>query len=194
VSHKLTIALVLAFGSACGGGRHSDAAPADSRPAAQAAASPQEAGTAALTKTTVTLYVPSASDDRLVAERREIIETPRPADRGAQILSALLDGPESAAALPLAPDGTMLHRLWVRDDGTAYADFSEQLTQGLAGSSEEILTLYAIVDSLAMNVPEIKTVAVLINGRERETLGGHIDVRRPLPPDPTLVANAPSKE
>jgi hypothetical protein len=64
----------------------------------------------------------------------------------------------------------------------------------LAGSSEEILTLYAIVDSLAMNVPEIKTVAVLINGRERDTLGGHIDVRRPLPPDPTLVANAPSKE
>jgi len=81
----------------------------------------------------------------------------------------------------------------VRDDGNAYADFSEDL-MGVAtgGSSDEILTVYAIVDSLAANVPEIRRVGILVAGRERETLG-HLDLRRPLPPDLTLVAAAPAK-
>lgn len=167
-------------------------APAPAASGESPAAPPAE--DAPLAKATVTVYFPSASRDGLTGETREIIATPRPADRGAQILSALLDGPEGDDALPLAREGTTLNRLWVRADGTAYADFSEELIQGLSGSSEEILTIYAIVDSLAMNVAEIKSVAVLINGRERDTLGGHIDARRPLPPDPTLVATAPGKE
>ena len=191
----LALGLSLVASAACGGGNRSAESPAPETPAAAAAApSPPEAGNTALTKSTVTLYFPSATDDRLVPETRGIIETPRPADRGAQILSALLDGPEGKDALPLAPDGTTLRRLWVRDDGTAYADFSAQLTEGLAGSSDEILRLYAIVDSLTMNVPEIRRVGVLIDGRERDTLGGHIDVRRPVGPDPSLVPSTPTKE
>jgi spore germination protein GerM len=186
VALPLALALV---GAACGGGNRSAESAAPEAPAATAAPQP-ESEQAPLAKTTVTLYFPSAIDDRLVAEPRAIIETPRPADRGAQILSALLDGPEGDGALPLAPDGTTLRRLWVRDDGTAYADFSAQLAEGLSGSSDEILRLYAIVDSLTMNVPEIRKVGVLIDGRERETLGGHIDVRRPVGPDASLVASA----
>lgn len=190
IRSRTALLLVLALGAACGGGSSSredrnDQAP----PSGSAAPGDVDAGSGEpLAKATVNLYFPSASAERLVAERREIIETPRPADRGAQILAALLEGPQSSEALPAVPEGTTLYRLWVRDDGTAYADFSGELAQGLAGSSQEILTLYAIVDSLAMNVPEIKRVAVLVNGRERETLGGHVDVRRPLPPEPDLVA------
>lgn len=139
----------------------------------------------------VTLYFPSASDDKLVGEPRDIVATGRPAERAAQIVSALIAGPQSAAGLPAVPAGTSLHRLWVRDDGTAYADFSDALTKGMSGGvSDEILTLYAIVDSLALNVPEIQRVAILIDGRERDTLGGHIDVRLPLPPDRSLVPAA----
>ncbi|HEX4826054.1 MAG TPA: GerMN domain-containing protein [Candidatus Polarisedimenticolaceae bacterium] len=194
MSRALALGLTLLAAVACGGGNRNAGAPSPETPSAPPASPPPAAEAAPLAKSTVTLYFPSATDDRLVAESRAIIETPRPADRGAQILAALLDGPEGEGALPFAPDGTTLRRLWVRDDGTAYADFSSGLADGLAGSSEEILRLYAIVDSLTTNVPEIKRVGILIDGRERETLGGHVDVRRPIGPDASLVATAGKKE
>jgi spore germination protein GerM len=182
--------LALLFLAACGGGQGtpSTPAPAASSPESQASA---ESGASPLAKASVTLYFPSAAGDTLEAETREIVDTKRPADRGAQILAALLEGPQSKAALPAVPSGTTLRKLWVRDDGNAYADFSEELASGLTGgSADEILTVYAIVDSLTSNIPSIRRVGILVAGRERETLGGHLDVRRPLPPDPSLAPQA----
>src|SRR6185369_12205456 len=105
-------------------------------------------------------------------ETRDIVDTKRPADRGAQILAALIDGPHTEGALPAVPPGTTLRHLWVRDDGNAYADFSEELLGGTnAGSWDEILTVYAIVDSLTENVPTIRRVGILVAGQERQTFG-----------------------
>ena len=164
--------------------------PADA--AADAAAAPQDP--APLAKAIVTLYFPSAAGDTLVVETREIVETKLPADRGAQIVAALIDGPQTDGALPALPEGTMLRRLWVENDGNAYADFSEELATGATGgSADEILTVYAIVDSLTTNVPEIRRVGILVAGRERETLG-HLDLRRPLPPDLSLAPPAAPTE
>ena len=144
--------------------------------------------------TTVTIYFPSATADGLVAEKREIVETKGAADRGAQILAALLEGPKSEGALSAVPAGTTLRKLWVRDDGSAYADFSEELTSGFkGGSADEILTVFAIVDSLTANVPAIRRVGILVAGRECETFG-HLDLRRPLLPDLTLAAVAKPTE
>jgi spore germination protein GerM len=134
------------------------------------------------------LYFPSETSDGLGTETREIVDTARSADRGTQIVAALIEGPKSEGLRPAVPPGTTLRQLWVRDDGNAYADFSEELAQGAGGgSSDEILTVYAIVDSLAANVPAIHRVGILVAGRERDTLG-HLDLRRPLPADMTLVA------
>jgi spore germination protein GerM len=146
---------------------------------------PQSEQAEPLAKATVTLYFPSAGGDLLTAETREIVDTKRPADRGAQIVAALLEGPKSEGALPAVPPGTTLRQLWVRDDGNAYADFSEELMTGAnAGSADEILTVYAIVDSLTQNVSEIRKVGILVAGRERETFG-HLDLSHPIPPDLT---------
>ena len=158
------------------------------------AAAAQSGDAAPLAKASVTLYFPSAEGDTLAAETREIVDTKRPADRGAQIVAALLDGPRTEGALPAFPQGTTLRQLWVRDDGNAYADFSEELASGATGgSADEILTLYAIVDSLTENVPAIRRVGILVAGRERDTLG-HLDIRRPLPPDLSLAPQAKATE
>jgi len=184
--------------SACSGGERTASAPAPApeqvaTPPQGEAAPPSTEDTAPLAKASVTLYFPSASLDGLAVETREIVDTKRPADRGAQILAALIDGPRTEGTLPAVPQGTTLRQLWVRDDGNAYADFSEELATGASGgSADEILTIYAIVDSLTANVPAIRRVGILVAGRERETLG-HLDLRRPLPPDLTLVAAAPAK-
>jgi len=183
----LAAALSVASLLACRGKERTQPEPVPASPP-ESVAAPAPQDEAPLAKATVTLYFPSAAGDMLAVETREIVDTKRPADRGAQIVAALLDGPKTEGALPAVPRGTTLRQLWVRDDGNAYADFSEELLAGTnAGSSDEILTVYAIVDSLTANVPAIHKVGILVAGRERDTFG-HLDLRRPLPPDLTLAA------
>jgi spore germination protein GerM len=184
------VAIVAVAGSCRGTNRAAPEPEAARAPQAEASSEGAPAIAAPLGKATVTLYFPSAEGEGLVAETREIVDTARPVDRGTQILAALLEGPRSDKALPAVPEGTTLRQLWVRDDGNAFADFSEELARGEnAGSHDELLTVYAIVDSLTANVPAIRRVGILIAGKERETLG-HLDLRRPLPADLTLAAKA----
>jgi spore germination protein GerM len=193
---SLALGLVVSL-PACGGAERTPKAQAqepspvaaavpEASPGSDATPRPEEA--APLAKASVTLYFPSASGDALTVETREIVETKLAADRGAQIVAELIEGPKSEGALPVFPEGTTLRRLWVESDGNAYADFSEELETGATGgSSDEILTIYSVVDSLTANVPEIRRVGFLVAGRERETLG-HLDLRRPLPPDLSLAS------
>ena len=180
------IAGLIAIAASCDGRERPAAVPAAAAPPQDAAAG--AAGEAApLGRSTVTLYFPSATGNGLATETREIVDTARPADRGTQIVAALLDGPKSDGLLPAVPSGTTLRQLWVREDGNAYVDFSEELAQGTSGgSADEILTVYAIVDSLTANVPAIRRVGILVAGREHDTFG-HLDLRRPLSADLTLA-------
>jgi spore germination protein GerM len=93
------------------------------------------------------------------------------------------------------PPGTRLRQIYVLEDGTAYVDFSVDLRDGISGGSmEEILTVYSIVDSVALNVPEIQRVGILINGEPVESLNGHLDLRYPLSPDLSLIVDAEAFE
>jgi len=196
VTHRVFAPLALLFVAllpACGGQSKTVPEPVPASPPEDAAAAPAK-DTLPLAKSSVTIYFPSTAGDQLAAETREIVDTKRPADRGAQILAALLDGPKTEGALPAVPPGTTLRQLWVRDDGNAYADFSEELVSGATGgSADEILTVYAIVDSLTENIPAIRRVGILVAGRARETLG-HLDLRRPLPPDLSLAPQPQATE
>ncbi len=188
------VALLLALLPACGGQNKPASEPVSATPPTEDVAPPQPQDEAPLAKAMVTLYFPSANGDALAAETREIVDTKRPADRGAQILAGLLEGPRTEGALPVFPQDTTLRQLWVRDDGNAYADFSEQFLSGATGgSADEILTVYAIVNSLTENVPAIRRVGILVAGSERAAFG-HLDLRRPLPPDLTLVETAKATE
>ena len=146
----------------------------------------------ALPRASITLYFPSASEDKLVAETREIFDTARPTERGTQVLVALLDGPTGEGLLPAVPEGTTLRQLWIGKEGIAWADFSKELSNLSGGSAEELAAVYAIVDSVTANVPSIRRVGILVEGRERDTLAGHVDIRRPLPPD-KAAAQAPAE-
>ncbi len=79
---------------------------------------------------------------------------------------------------------TRLRQVYVLNDGTAYLDFSSALTEGIGGGSmKELLTVYAIVDSVAFGVREVHRVGILVNGRPLETMNGHLDLSRPLKPN-----------
>jgi spore germination protein GerM len=159
------------------------------RPADAAAAAP-------IRRQAVVIYYPSTAGAGLAAEEHQIFLTRAPGDRAKQIVNDLISGPTREQGLRALPAGTRLRQVYVLDDGTAWVDLSADLQQGIGGgSAEELLTVYAIVNSIALNVPEIRRVGLLIDGRPVETLNGHMDLRRPLPPDRSLIAGEePSAE
>lgn len=136
----------------------------------------------------VLVYFPSTTGDGLVGEAREIFMTASPGDRAKQILADLISGPMTETALRALPPGTQLRQVYVLEQGTAYVDLSEDLKQGIGGgSTEELFAVYSIVNSVALNIPEIRRVGILVEGQPVDTLNGHLDLRRPLPPDPSVI-------
>ena len=137
---------------------------------------------------TVEIYFPSARSNGLVGEFRQIFDTATPGDRAKQIIADLISGPTSGSCLRAVSPNTRLRQVYVLSDGTAYLDFSSGLTEGIKGGSmSEILTVYAIIDSVALGVREVNRVGILVNGRPLETMNGHLDLRRPLKPNPRLI-------
>jgi hypothetical protein len=148
----------------------------------------------AMRRLNVLVYFPTTQGDGLVGESHEIFMTSAPGDRAKQILADLISGPESAPALRALPPGTQLRQVYVLEHGTAYVDFSNDLKQGMSGgSAEELATVYSIVNSVALNIPEIRRVGILIEGQPVDTLNGHLDLRRPLPPDTSIILRRTEK-
>jgi len=188
-----TLAVLLAV-TGCGGNDPVEPGPeeptGDVEPAAPAETDEPEKvdPSAPLQMRTIELYFPSAKTNGLVREFREIFDTATPGDSIKQIIADLISGPTSNDALRVLPPGTQLRQAYVLDNGVAYLDFSPELAEGVGGGSmAEILVVYSIIDSVVVNIPEIKRVAILVNGRTLTTLNGHLDLRRALPADYQLI-------
>jgi spore germination protein GerM len=131
-----------------------------------------------------TLYYVSADGLRLAAAERDVLFAEGTAGQARRIVEALLEPAPDGVASAIPP-GTELRGLFVGGRGDAYVDFSGSLrTNHPGGSASEILTVYAIVSAITMNLPAITSVQILIEGHEVDTLAGHVDLRRPLPHDP----------
>lgn len=160
----------------------------DETQAPQGAGGDAEAEDAPIRRLNVLIYYPAATEDGLIGEPREIFMTAAPGDRAKQILADLISGPATDSGARALPPGTRLRQVFVLEDGTAYIDFNADLKQGMAGgTTEELLAVYSIVNSVSLNIPEIRRVGILINGRPIDTLNGHLDLRRPLPPNSSII-------
>lgn len=136
----------------------------------------------------VVLFFLSEEDSLLHKEEREIFVNASLTQEARQTIKELLDGSRNGLLSPF-PQETKLRELFITKEGVAYVDFSREI-QGnhLSGSSSEIATVFSIVNSLAYNFKSIKKVFILIEGGEKETLGGHISLARPFLPQYDLVA------
>lgn len=89
--------------------------------------------------------------------------------------------PPPAPLVSAIPPGTTVKELFVTARGEAYVDLSAELkSRHTGGSLDEILTVYTLVGVLTENLPGITRVQILIDGREVDTLAGHVDLRRPI--------------
>ena len=138
-------------------------------------------------RTIIHLYFADKENSFLIAEKRLLIQPDDPAQMGKFIIESLIKGPKEGLMRTIPLDAT-LRALFVTEDKTAYADFSPVIREKHPGGCKsEIITIYSIVNSLILNIPEIDAVKILIDGRESMTLAGHIDLRFPLKADMLLV-------
>ena len=136
---------------------------------------------------TATLFYASADGRALVPIGREVALAEGLVPQGREILTAQLQGAPSPY-VSVIPEGTMLRAFYVTDRGDAFVDLSlEASLRHPGGSFTELLTVYAIVNAVTANLATIQRVQILINGREADTLAGHVDLRRPLQQDWSLV-------
>lgn len=130
------------------------------------------------------LFYVSPDGLTLTASERDVPFADGAPEQAKRIVEALLEPPPDGLASPIPP-GTALRGLFVGEHGDAYVDFNGALrTNHPGGSVNELLTVYAIVSSLTVNLPAVKAVQILVEGREVDTLAGHVDLRRPLPQSP----------
>lgn len=138
---------------------------------------------------TVYLFFQSSAGNWLEDEERHIYYTTSITDQAKQVVVELIKGPSKNYLLATIPSSTTLRELFLTRQGVAYVDFSRQfISDHWGGTTGEMLTIYSIVDTLTINFPSIQKVQILVEGKEIETLAGHLDLRKPLNKDLSLIA------
>jgi spore germination protein GerM len=145
------------------------------------APSPVDApSTTAERKITATFYYVSEDGAELVGTQREVPFAEAVLEQARQIIEAQL-APPAAPLVSAIPDGTSLRNLYLTDKGEAFVDMSAEVrARHPGGALDELFTVYTIVNALTVNLPAIQRVQILIDGKEVDTLAGHVDLRHSL--------------
>jgi Sporulation and spore germination len=145
---------------------------------------------ASIRKIRASLFYVSPDGARLVAVPREVPFGEDTAEQARRLLEEQIKpAPEPYAQA--IPSGTTLRGVFLGEHEDAFVDLStEAITAHSGGSLDELFTVYTIVNGLTVNLPAIKRVQILVNGKEVDSLAGHIDLRRPLLQNMTWVARA----
>jgi spore germination protein GerM len=108
-------------------------------------------------------------------------------EQAREIVAAQI-APVAAPLVSAIPQGTTMRALYLTEGGEAYVDFSREIVSGhTGGTAHEMLTVYTIVNAITENLPAVTGVQVLVDGKEMDTLAGHVDLRNPLGRNAALV-------
>lgn len=125
----------------------------------------------------VTLFLPA--EGRLVSAAVAVKRQLDAQLQAREAVVALLAG-EQGARFAVLKD-LRLRALYLDASGAAYLDLSPvsaNQKEIRASAEDELLAVYALVNTLVQNVPEVRQVRFLVDGREVQTLAGHIDLSR----------------
>ncbi len=127
------------------------------------------------------LYYVAEDGMGLTSSDRDVPFGESAVEQARQIVVAQI-APVVEPAISAIPTGTTLRALFLNDKGEAFVDLSKDVVSAHPGGTlNELLTIYTIVNVLTTNLPAVTSVQVLVDGKEVETLAGHVDLRRPLP-------------
>ena len=129
--------------------------------------------------TLVTLYTASDAEGDLRRTQENVSLPQERSERARAILRALLSKYSQGSTSHPIGTGSDVRNVFLMGSDTAIVD----TTAGFADSHPsgvlvEELTIASIVNTLNANDPQITRVKILIDGKERDTLAGHADLRR----------------
>ena len=172
----LVPALALGVLAACGvvPADETGTAPAAGDPASVVAAGAQAAASAIQDQDVVEaarLYA-AGPDGLLHAREVELPRFPTTRGRAEALVQRIVD--ESGTF----PEEVQVLDVFVSGRGVAVINFTLDLLEGHSGGLHaEELTVYSLSHTLVESLPAIAEVRVLVEGRETETLAGHLDLR-----------------
>lgn len=71
--------------------------------------------------------------------------------------------------------------LYMDKEGIVYVDFSKSIKNNFKGDvSEELELVAGLYRVIRTSIPDFQGVKIIVEGKETETLGGHIDISRPV--------------
>jgi spore germination protein GerM len=134
------------------------------------------------------LFYVSEDGTRLSPVEQEVVYGEGTIEQAKRIIEAQITPPK-APLVSAIPEGTKLKTVFVTSKGEAYIDLSAEVRSNHpGGTTNEILTTYTLVNALTLNLPAITGVQILVEGKEVDTLAGHLDLRRPLEQDGRWLA------
>ena len=126
----------------------------------------------------VVLYFADAEGLYLVSEEQQIAGCNDERQCIAQTLESLAAGSQRLQAV--IPRQTRVLGVEV-EENTARINFSRELIDRHPGGSlSELLTVYGLANTLAVNFPYLHSLQILVDGKELSTLKGHVDISRPI--------------
>lgn len=134
----------------------------------------------------VTLTI-AYDEDGLFRHREAMMSLPEePGARARQLLQTLItEYVNKPSPHPLA-DGAAVNNVFFVNPELAVIDLNQKLADGhRSGIMVEDFTVLSLIETLADNFPQVQQVKILVNGQQRETLAGHVDLTRAY--SPTVV-------
>jgi hypothetical protein len=153
-----------------------------SRSPEQAVSAPAGAGAAdSERRIQATLFYVSDDGADLIPVVRQVPYGATPADQARQIAIAQVRQPTDGR-ISAIPVQASVRTVYLDANGAAYVDLTLAATAApyFSGSLDETLAVYAIVNALTTNLPDVKSVQILVDGKEVDSLAGHIDLREPI--------------
>jgi len=124
----------------------------------------------------VTVYRASANGQALVGEVYTVAKTN---ETIAQALGLLLSEPSDSGNWSTIPDGTKVRSIHFAN-GIARVDFSREIVKNFrGGSAGELLLVGSIVNTLT-EIQGVEKVRIMVNGKQIESIGGHVDLSEPI--------------
>jgi spore germination protein GerM len=127
-----------------------------------------------------TLFYIADNGQELVPVSRQVLYGATPLEQARRLVEALVEPPPDGQRSPV-PEGTTVRSVFLAADGNVFVDLGGAIATGHPGGSlNEALTVYAIVNAVTANLPDIAAVQILVEGKQVDTLAGHVDLRYPL--------------
>ena len=134
-------------------------------------------------KMEVTLFFGDPGKDILKTHKVKIYETQFLVNRIKQSLLLLL-GDAPLGHERVIPEGVLLIDAYLDPNRILYVDFTEEMILNhKGGTTGEYLTVTSVINTMYFNFPEIRGLKILIDGEERDTISGHINLAGFLKPD-----------